>query len=149
MNEALRKLIKRHEGLSLIPYECPAGRTTIGWGWNYDANPLPEAIVGHLKQRGSITSEMAEELLDIAIERSTGECRKIYPKFKTFSEDRQNALIDMMFNMGLSTMSKFSKTIHLINIGHWEDAADNLMLSKWYKQTGRRGKAIVKMIREG
>jgi GH24 family phage-related lysozyme (muramidase) len=89
MNDALRKLIKRHEGLSLIPYKCPAGFKSIGWGWNFAVNPLPPDINAHLQAHGSITKAMAEELLDVAVSRSINDCRRLYPKYDTFSENRR------------------------------------------------------------
>jgi lysozyme len=147
MNENLRKLIKRHEGLSLIPYRCPSGHLTIGWGWNYDANPLPQTIADHLKERGSITPAMADELLDLAIKRSIKECERLYPKFADFSESRRNALIDMTYNMG--SMAGFRTTNRMINDGHWTEAANNLMLSKWYKQVKNRAKEDIALLRRG
>ena len=149
MNEALRKLIKRHEGLSLIPYRCPSGFLTIGYGWNFDANPLPQAIADHLKERGSITPAMADELLDLAIERSIEDCRHLYPKFDTFSENRRNALTDMAFNMGYGTLSKFRISNRFVNDEMWQEAADNFALSKWAKQVKGRSKEVLKMLRDG
>ena len=149
MNEALRKLIKRHEGLSLIPYKCPAGRTTIGYGWNVESNPLPPDIDAHLKEHGSITKAMAEELLDLAIEWSIEDCRHLYPKFDTFTENRRNALTDMAYNMGLYTLSAFRISNKFVNDEMWQEAADNFALSKWAKQVKGRSKEVLKMLRDG
>ena len=149
MNDALRKLIKRHEGLSLIPYRCPAGFRSIGWGWNFDSNPLPRVIAETLSERGSITVDMAEELLDISINRSLDDCRKLYPKFDTFTENRRNALTDMMFNMGLTTLSKFRISNRFVNDEMWQEAADNFALSKWAKQVKGRATEVLEMLRKG
>jgi len=149
MNENLRKLIKRFEGCSLIPYKCPAGRTTIGYGWNVEFNPLPPDIDAHLKEHGSITKAMAEELLDLAIEWSIEDCRHLYPKFDTFSENRRNALTDMAFNMGYGTLSKFRISNRFVNDEMWQEAADNFALSKWAKQVKGRSKEVLKMLRDG
>lgn len=149
MNDALRKLIKRHEGLSLIPYRCPSGALTIGWGWNFDSNPLPPDIDTHFKARGSITKAMAEGLLDLAIECSINDCRHLYPKFDTFSENRRNALTDMAYNMGLNTLSKFRISNRFVNDGMWQEAADNFALSKWAKQVKNRAKECIEMLRKG
>ena len=149
MNDALRKLIKRHEGCSLIPYKCPAGRTTIGYGWNVESNPLPPDIDAHLKEHGSITKAMAEELLDLAIEWSIEDCRHLYPKFDTFTENRRNALTDMAYNMGLYTLSAFRISNKFVNDEMWQEAADNFALSKWAKQVKGRSKEVLKMLRDG
>lgn len=146
---ALRKLIKRHEGLSLIPYKCPAGFKSIGWGWNFAVNPLPSDISAHLKARGSITKSMAEELLDIAIQRSINDCRRLYPDYDSYSQNRRNALMDMMYNMGYTTLSKFKISNKYVREQKWEQAADAFMQSKWYRQVGRRGVTICDLLRYG
>ena len=149
MNEALRKLIRKHEGCSLILYKCPAGRTTIGYGWNVESNPLPSDIDDHLKARGSITKAIAEELLDLAIECSINDCRHLYPKFDSFSENRRNALTDMAYNMGLTTLSKFRISNRFVNDEMWQEAADNFALSKWAKQVKGRATEVLEMLRKG
>jgi lysozyme len=149
MNENLRKLIRKHEGCSLIPYKCPAGRTTIGYGWNVESHPLPPDISAHLKARGSITKSMAEELLDIAIQRSINDCRRLYPDYDSYSQNRRNALTDMMYNMGYTTLSKFKISNKYVREQKWEQAADAFMQSKWYRQVGRRGVTICDLLRYG
>ena len=149
MNEALRKLIKRHEGCSLIPYTCPTGYKSIGFGWNFAVNPLPPDINTHLQAHGSITKSMAEELLGIAVERSINDCRRLYPKYDTFSENRRNALADMMYNMGLTTLSKFRISNRFVNDEMWQEAADNFAMSKWAKQVKGRATEVLEMLRKG
>ena len=149
MNENLRKLIKKHEGISLIPYRCPSGFNTIGYGWNFDSNPLPEDIAKHLSEHGSISADHAERLLSLAIQRSIEDCRHLYPKFDTFTENRRNALIDMVYNMGLYTLSAFRISNKFVNDGMWQEATDNFALSKWAKQVKGRAKEVLKMLRDG
>ena len=38
------KFTKLAEGLSLKPYRCPAGKLTIGYGHNLEANGISEEI---------------------------------------------------------------------------------------------------------
>ena len=149
MNDALRKLIKRHEGLSLIPYKCPAGALTIGYGWNVDSHPLPTDISTHLKARGSITKARAGALLDIAIQRSINDCRRLYPDYDSYSENRRNALADMMYNMGYTTLSKFKISNKYVREQKWEQAADAFKESKWYRQVGQRGPRVCDLLRYG
>ena len=149
MNDNLRKLIRKHEGCSLILYKCPAGRTTIGYGWNVESNPLPPDINDYLKAHGSITKAMAEGLLDLAIQCSIEDCRHLYPKFDTFSENRRNALTDMAYNMGLYTLSAFRRSNKYVNEEKWQEAADNFAQSKWAKQVGRRSREVLDLLRKG
>jgi lysozyme len=149
MNDNLRKLIKRHEGLSLIPYTCPAGFKSIGYGWNYAVNPLPPDINAHLQTHGSITKSMAEELLGIAVSRSIADCRRLYPDFDSYSENRRNALTDMMYNMGYGTLSKFRISNRFVREQKWQEAADNFMQSKWARQVKGRSTTICDLLRYG
>jgi len=146
--KSIREQLKQHEGLRLRPYRCPAGRLTIGYGHNCEANPLPEHIGQYLAEHGCITEKMADELLDRDIFNAVKDCRKLYPAFDAFLPPKQNALIDMIFNLGYSGLRKFTTTNLFINAGRWRDAAENLKRTKWYGQVGNRAKTICKMLTE-
>jgi lysozyme len=146
---SLKEMLTIHEGLKLKPYKCPSGFNTIGVGHNYDANPLPKDIREYLEEHGKITPEMVDRLLDSDIAVALGSCKRLYPSFDGFSEQRQNALIDWIFNIGEGTAQKFQVTNRAINEGRWVDAAKGMTNSRWYKQVGKRGAEIVLMIKEG
>ena len=146
--ESLKEMIGRHEGLRLYRYICPAGKPTIGYGWNLE-NPLPEDIRAHLNLFGCITEEQADRLLDISIDAALRQCRALYPGFDGFSEARRNALADFVFNVGAGTAMKFKKMMAAIERGDWNSAADEMIDSLWYRQVGNRAKEIVEMIRRG
>jgi lysozyme len=142
-------MIKRHEGLRLCKYVCPTGHMTIGYGWNLDANKLPPDIASCLRMTGKITEEMAELLLDISIDAVFRQCRAIYKDFDKFSDNRKDALVDFVFNVGVAGALKFRKMREAIERGDWDTAADEMIDSLWYRQVNSRAKEIVKMIRNG
>lgn len=143
------EMLDRHEGDRLKPYLCPAGKRTIGRGWNIDANPLPDDIEDYLDRKGEITQEMSDRLLKMSVANATRYCFRLFPDFLNFTDNRRNALIDFLFNVGIGTASKFVNTIAAINRGDWSAAADGLMKSAWFKQVGNRGPEIVALVREG
>jgi lysozyme len=145
----LKEMLRRHEGVRLTPYFCPAGKKTIGIGWNMDAHKLPDDIASCLRVTGSITEEMADRLLNISITDATDNCRGIYKGFDDFSEARRFALIDFVFNVGIGTAIKFKKMRAAILAGNWDRAADEMLDSDWFKQVGSRGPEIVGMVRIG
>lgn len=147
--EGLKDLLIRHEGVRLKPYLCPADKRTIGIGHNYDANPLPDVVAHHLDVFGSITPEMADQLLEQDIIIASDNCHKLYRDFDNFSERRRWALIDFMFNVGLRVARTFENTNRAINRGDWEGAAKGFEKSLWFRQVSHRGPEIVSMIREG
>jgi lysozyme len=145
----LLDLIRRHEGLRLKPYFCTGGARTIGYGWNLDAHPLPTDIAACLRVTGAITEDMAERLLNISVDAAIRDCRAIFPDFDSYSEARQFALIDFIFNVGVTTALKFKRTIAAVKAGDWDRAADGFQNSKWFSQVKSRGPEIVSMIRNG
>lgn len=134
-NETLLEMLKRHEGLRLKPYECSAGKTTIGYGRN-------------LTDIG-ITKDEAMILLVHDMERAMTDIKRIFPDFSTFSKNRKNALTDMMFNLGMSRFLKFRKMIDAILNGNWPMASNEAQDSRWFVQVGNRGTEIVRLLING
>lgn len=145
----LRDMLKRHEGVKLKPYRCTAGKKTIGVGHNIDAKGLPDDIQAYLDDYGCITDDMVDILLDQDIEEAISDCVRLYPQFHSFTESRQDALIDFLFNVGRSTALTFTNTNKAINEGRWDDAADGLLKSRYAKQVKGRANEIAEMLREG
>jgi lysozyme len=148
--DKLKEMLKRHEGFRNTPYKDTVGKTTIGWGHNIDANPLPPDIQAYLDANGHLLPEHCERLLDADIATAYTACKKLYPKFDTFSDNRQDALIDMMFNMGAATLRKFVHANFYINHDEdWEAAAMEFVNSTWAKQVHGRATELVEMIKNG
>ena len=134
----LREMIKQHEGLRLKPYQCSAGRWTIGWGHNLEAHgkPNPE----------SISLEEAEKLLDQDITNAVKQCENYLPYFNTLSEARKAVLIDMCFNLGIHGLIQFRKMFENINHGMFTSAAGEMLNSKWATQVGNRANRLSNMM---
>jgi lysozyme len=147
--DLLKEMLRRHEGLRLKPYKCSAGAWTIGYGWNIKANPLPSDVASMLNLTGQITKPVAERLLNISIESATRQAWDIFPGFGGFSENRQAALVDWIFNIGAGKALTFKKAMAAINMGEWGTAADELYLSEWREQVGDRAAEIIGMVRKG
>jgi lysozyme len=128
-------ILKRHEGFRSKPYRCTAGKLTIGYGRNLDD-------VG-------ITEVEAEFLLKVDTLRATDSAGDIFPSILSHTENRQIAIINMVFNLGKTRFKKFRKMIDAIKRGDWESAADEAMDSRWYGQVGARAVEIVGLLRKG
>lgn len=133
--ERIKERIRKKEGLMLKPYKCPTGHLTIGYGHNLEAK--------------GISIRDAEFLLAADVAEAIGNVRRVLPKCDTYSEQRQVALIDMMFNLGMGGFLEFVKMIRAIEIEDWDEAARQVLASKYAKQVGPRAVEISKMIREG
>jgi lysozyme len=128
-------MLKRHEGFRGKPYRCTAGKLTIGYGRNLDD-------VG-------ITEVEAEFLLKVDALRATDSAGDIFPSILSYTENRQIAIINMIFNLGKTRFKGFRKMIDAVNRGDWESAADEAMDSRWYGQVGVRAHELVNLLREG
>lgn len=145
-----RELIERHEGRRKVPYTDSLGFRTIGCGWNLDARPLPSGKISiYLQEHGQITDEMIDQLLDISIKVATSDCEELFPKFDEFTENRQMALVDFLFNLGIKRAKGFKKAIAAINTGRWEDAGKEMEDSTWAKQVKGRAAEVTELIEEG
>ncbi|MFZ2406570.1 MAG: glycoside hydrolase family protein [Methylobacter sp.] len=145
----VESFIEKHEGDKLKPYKCPAGFNTIGRGWNFDANPLPKPIADYLKKHGCITQEMSDLLLSLSVKNAISDCLDLFPNWDDISLNRRMALIDFVFQLGKTKALHFHHTIAAINTGRWEDAANHMRQSAWFKQVPKRAQEVTDLIEAG
>lgn len=125
--------LKRHEGFRSKPYKCTEGFTTIGYGFNVDAG---------------ISELLAELILKnqvYTIEYELGS----FGWFDSINEARQDVVINMVFNIGKSGFMQFKKMIAAIEHGDFEEAATQMLDSKWAKQVGNRAVELAEQMRVG
>lgn len=127
----VKTLIEGHEGRRQRPYKCTANKWTVGIGRNLEAIDLPDPIIDQW---------FAE---DLATARAN--CSK-YEWFKSLSEVRQAACIDLMFNLGPGGFAEFRRFIQAMSTQSYPWAAAELLDSAWYRQVGRRAPRIRSMI---
>lgn len=144
----LKALLLKHEGIVLKPYRCPTGHLTIGIGHNIETGELPEPIQKYLEETGTITEDMAFEILELdmiaVLAQATG-----FVWFKELTEARQLVVLDMIFNMGLNKFRGFKKTIGYVATENFLKASTEMLDSVWAKQVGVRATTLAKMMREG
>lgn len=131
----LKDELIRDEGMRLHPYRCTAGKLTIGVGRNIEDN--------------GITEEEALFLLGSDIRHLLEELDARWPWWRTMTDARQRALVNMAFNMGAPTLAKFKNMLAALEAGDYDRAATEALDSKWARQVGRRADRIANMIREG
>ncbi len=123
--------------MELRLYKCPAGKWSIGAGRN-------------LQDRG-ITEDEARHLLNNDIRISIDELTNTFRWFTRLDETRQAAMVELHFNLGLSGLKTFTKTLGLIAEAvegrvAWHDVGRELLNSKWADQVGRRSQVIADML---
>ncbi len=159
-HERLKGQLVVEEGVKSKPYPDSKDITTIGCGWNMNVHKLPPDIQEYLDAHGEITMEMVDKLLDISIDIATIDAQVLFKDFYHFSDRRQEALVDLVFNMGATKIRRlFPSFCAAIFRRDWQRAADELKyasgltkekLSGWYNDVKEhRAESIIAMIREG
>lgn len=135
INKALEDNVKRHEGLRLKAYKCSEGKLTIGYGHNLDANGIPQIV--------------ADDLLHIDLMAAQRELFATFPTYRDLSLNRQNALVDMSFHLGMPSLKRFKKMHSALSRGDFDEAAIEVLDSKYATQTGSRALENSELILNG
>lgn len=123
------------EGFRAKPYRCTAGKLTIGFGRN-------------LEDKG-ISREEADVLLREDVREVCRQLDRELPWWKGLTWGRQEALVNMGFNLGVARLLGFKNMLHAMQAGDYKRAAEEALDSKWAAQVGDRAKRVAKLIREG
>ena len=134
----LIEMLKVHEGVETYAYKCSENKTTIGVGRNVDKN-------GGL----GLSDDEVDYLLQNDINRIILELDSEYNWYSDLDDVRQNAIIDISFNLGQTRLRAFKKALAAMSEGNWDEAADQFMDSRWSEQVGIRAKNLTEMIRSG
>lgn len=131
----LEKMLIRHEGLRLKPYRCTSDKLTIGIGRNLDDFGISEPEALHLLYND--------------IDRCVDEAKQAFDFYDRLNQARQDVIVSMVFNMGMSRLLGFKKMISALRINDYDKASEEMMDSLWSKQVGRRAYELSQMMRQG
>lgn len=145
----VRDLIELHEGRRGVPYDCSAGKLTVGVGHNIEDNGLAGKYAADLLRNGKLSDDLIDSLLDNDIRIATEELYAKWPWMKELDKVRKAVFVDMCFNMGISILSEFKNTLLKAHVGHFESCSLEMLDSKWANQVGIRAITLSKMIETG
>ena len=131
----LRSELTRDEGERLRLYKCSSGKFTIGIGRNIEDN--------------GISKDESELMFANDVDRVEKEARSIFGKWKSIEDARQRALVNMLFNLGMTRFLTFKRMIGAVIREDWDGAADEALNSTWSRQVGERANRIANMLRSG
>lgn len=124
---ALYILIRRFEGCRLMPYYCPAGVLTCGWG-----STGPDVFPGR-----AWTQEYADSRMLMDAQKFARGTLALCP---SLSGNRLSAIADFAYNLGLGRL-KTATLRKKINAGDWP--AVPAELRKWVYGGGKRLPGLV------
>lgn len=139
--ERLKKQLVKDEGKSLKVYKDHLGYLTVGIG-HLIVESDPEEI-RNLALGDKITEEQCNDLFMQDLAKAIADAKIVFdPVWDTFPDIVQEVVINMLFNLGRPRFFKFKKTILAIYEGRFEDAAVEMLDSKWAKQVPNRANRL-------
>lgn len=131
------RMIRLHEGLRLRLYQDTADPPcwSIGYGRNLQA-------VG-------ISREEAEVLLGHDLARVQRELAEQLPWTRQLDAVRHAVLVDMCFNLGITGLRKFTRTLAAIEAGDYARAGGLMLQSRWATQVKGRARRLAAMMATG
>ena len=129
----LLESIKHHEGFVEHVYDDSLGIPTIGYGF----------AIKDLILQEDLCDEILLRKLRILGRSVMGK----FPFFDSLPSDCKDVLMEMCYQLGVTGVSKFKKALKAMEDGDWEKAADEMLDSKWAKQTPNRAKEMSDIIR--
>lgn len=124
------RLIRRFEGFSAMPYLCPAGYLTVGYG---HVVKNPDAF------RQPITEDEATKILTVDVE--TAERAVLRLISVPLTDGQFDALVSFTFNLGAGALQR-STLRRKINREDHEDAADEFL--RWVWAGGRKLNGLIR-----
>lgn len=135
--------LRRDEGVRNMPYKDTVGVWTVGVGHNMEAKPLPTLWKFPLSE-DQIDRLLAGDLADVF-----EDLDRNLPWWRKLTYARQRALCNMVFNLGMKGLLGFTNTLKHIQAGNYDQAATNMLASKWARQVHQRANRLAEMMRNG
>ena len=141
--EQLRKELETDEGCKHETYLCSQNVVTGGIGHmitEWDDEKYLEVGV-------EIPDEQVKAWFDKDIETVLSDCELLYDDFDHLPEEAQLIIANMMFNLGYPRLKKFVKMKAAIDQRAWNEAANQVIDSNYYRQLPNRAGRLVKRLR--
>jgi len=123
------------EGRKARIYTDTVGKVTGGVGRN-------------LTDKGFSQDEI-DLMLSNDIVEATSTARALVPGFDQLSDVRQEVVVNMAFNLGYNRLSGFKMFLASVNSSSWDDAAAEMLQSKWATQVGARATRLSYAMKHG
>jgi lysozyme len=141
--EQLREEIAVDEGVKYEIYLDHLGLPTFGIGHLVrDDDPESGQSVGT-----AVSEDRVNECFDKDVEIVINDCRQLYEDFDDLPGEAQLIIANMMFNMGRPRLSKFKGMKAGVDARDWNEAADQMVDSRWYNQVTNRAERLVQRMR--
>lgn len=140
--EGLKIRIKIHEGFRDTVYEDSLGKATIGYGHlvTYKDKFEPDR---------KYPKEMLDELFEQDFQEAVNNADYFIKSHELqICDIARQVLIEMCFQLGIGTLNKFKNMIKALQEKDYKTAGDEMINSRWYKQTKERCQKLADIMRK-
>lgn len=135
--------LKRDEGLRLKPYKDSSEEN------GYSCSEKGLLTIGYGTLIEDISEKEAEWLLESRLSETRHEVIDNFDWYEGLNDDRQDAILNMAYNLGVPRLKLFKNMIAAIEDEDYPRAADEALDSKWARQVGSRAVRIAEKLRQG
>jgi len=141
--EQLREQLEVDEGCVYEIYNDHLGYPTFGIGHLVkESDPEQGQSLGT-----AVSSDRVAEAFESDIQSVLRDCNILYSDFDDLPEEAQQVIANMMFNLGRPRLSKFAGMKRGVDARDWNQAADEMVDSNWYRQVTNRADRLVERVR--
>ena len=141
--EQLREQLEVDEGCIYEIYNDHLGYATFGIGHLVtESDPEQGQSLGT-----AVSPDRVAEAFESDIQSVLRDCNILYSDFDDLPEEAQQVIANMMFNLGRPRLSKFVGMKRGVDARDWNQAADEMVDSNWYRQVTNRADRLVERIR--
>lgn len=155
---ALPQHIKQNEGLRYNAYMDTPNNRSVGYGFNMQSGIAKDvwkragiraSFDDVFNGRDGITPQEAEALGQASFQIAAEDAMRIFPDIMDYTPARQEAILDLSYQLGAPRLSEFKSTIAAAKQGKWTTAANHLLKSEYAKQTPKRARQVARAFING
>jgi len=139
MYEELKDRIKEHEGFRNVVYKDSLGFATIGYG--HLVKKDDPFVEGH-----TYSQKLLNDYFELDFTNAVMGAERLLGNHD-MNFKAKCVIIEMVFQLGMTGVSKFKNTLKAIKEEDWDTAADEMLDSVWAEQTPERANELSSIIR--
>ena len=142
--DQLKETLKVDEGVVYEIYHDHLGYPTFGIGHLVlEDDPECGWSAGEV-----VSEERVNECFEKDVQTVIEDCKKLHDGWDGYPQEVKQIVANMMFNMGLTRLSKFKRHNAALQSGDWKEAAIEGRDSRWYKQVTNRAERLMLRLEE-
>ena len=137
--EELKERIKTHEGFVNYVYKDTLGKRTVGYGHlcTDDEKWIDGECYGH---------DYLNDVFEIDFNEAVNQAEKLIGD-TIIKNKAAEIIVEMVFQLGMGGVSKFKKMWSALENQNYEEAANQMLDSKWATQTKNRAESLAEIMR--